>query len=113
MANAPKNHGISLESVTFYLDAVERDRLDSMGAGGRASEVIALRERLLRLPEDSFQATVTSIRALLADHDGRGPLNTNANTSSNDKQDQSRKLYDETRTVRTGGAGGILSKVKT
>lgn len=109
MATIPKKHGISLEDVTFYLDAVERDRLDSTGAGGKAGEVLALRDKLLRLPDESFRSTVSSIRALIADLDeSKG---SRLGSGSNDARDSGRKLYEETRASRSGGARGTLGKV--
>ena len=109
MATSLKKHGISLESVTFYLDGVERDRLDSMGAGAKTGEVIALRDQLLKLPDEAFNAAVKSVKALVAE--SKDSSNAGKNASFSESKEAGRKLYDETRARGSGGARGALAKV--
>ena len=109
MGTLHKKHGISLESVTFYLDGVERDRLDSMGAGAKTGEVIALRDQLLKLPDEAFHAAVKSVKALVAE--SKDSSTAGKNTSFAESREAGRQLYDETRSKGAGGARGALTKV--
>ncbi len=93
---------IKIEDVYFYFDGVERDRLDASGMSRRSGEVLALRERLLKLPEAEFDVVIRTLRQVIsesADDAGAKPQG----------QQRARVLYDNIRTV--GGASAASTKV--
>jgi hypothetical protein len=109
MSRDPKKHDISLQAVTFYLDGVERNRLDAAGPGGKAGEAIAIRDQLLKLSDDAFKSTIKTMKALIVEA-------SDANGLAGHKADQeaksaARSLYDESRAVRGAGSRGTLGKV--
>lgn len=109
MSTSRKKHGISLEDIAFYLDGVERDRLDSVGPGGKTSEAIAIRDKLLRLPDDAFNAAIKSMKALVADVGVGGAKG--QREAAEESLASGRRLYDESRATGSAGARGTLSKV--
>jgi hypothetical protein len=105
MASAKKKPGVKLEDLYFYFDSVERDSLDAAGISRRSSEVLALRERLLRMPEEEFDAAIKTMRSLCTDAprgDGEG---------REARGQKARQLYEQTRARPSGGSGGKTSKV--
>lgn len=56
---------ITLTDLHFYFDAQAKDRLDIAGPARRSCEVIALRERLMNLPEPDFDAAIRTIQKLV------------------------------------------------
>ena len=93
---------IKIEDVYFYFDGVERDRLDASGMSRRSGEVLALRERLLRLPEAEFDVVIRTLRQVISessDDVGTKPQG----------QQRARVLYDKVRTF--GGASAASTKV--
>lgn len=106
MAPPKKKIGVKLEDLYFYFDAVERDSLDAAGVSRRSSEVLALRERLMRLPEGQFDAAIKTIRSVVEDAPkGDGE-------TKDQKRAKARQLYDQTASgSRSGSSGGKTSKV--
>lgn len=106
MAPSKKKASVRLEDLYFYFDAVERDSLDSAGVSRRSSEVLALRERLMRLPEGEFDAAIKTMKSICDDvPQGDGE-------SKAAKAAKARQLYDQTSTTgRPGSSGGKTSKV--
>ena len=63
---------VTLEDVAFYLDAIDRDRLDASGASRRASELSALRTNMMRLSDEAFETAMRTIRHIVADATAEG-----------------------------------------
>lgn len=103
---APKKKtNVRFEDLCYYFDAVERDRLDTAGTSRKSSEILALRERLLKLPESEFDAAIKTVKTLVdetahGDEDDKGG-----------RGQRARQLYDQTRPGSRGGSGGKTSKV--
>jgi hypothetical protein len=57
----------SLESLWFYFDSIERDRLDFTGLDRKSSQLITLRSKLLKLSEAKFDAAIKTIEKLVED----------------------------------------------
>lgn len=57
---------IKLGDLMFYFDSQERDRLDFGRLGRKSGQVLALREKLMKLPGEEFEATMKSIEAIVA-----------------------------------------------
>ena len=91
---------VRLEDVCFYFDGVERDRLDAAGWARKSGEVLALRERLLRLPEAEFDAVIKTVRAVIAEPGDEGG-------KKSDAPPKARLLYDSIR------PGSIASSATT
>jgi hypothetical protein len=106
----PKDPGIQLDQVEYYFDAVDRDRLEAAGTSRKSGEVLALRERLLKLPDGQFEAAMKTVRALVeeaARNDGReGPEETGV------RRRAARTLYDGVAASKgRGNAGSSTGKV--
>lgn len=67
MSAKNNNNGICLESLWFYFDAIERDCMDLGMLDRKASQVQALRGKLLRLPQAQFDATIKTLEKLVED----------------------------------------------
>lgn len=86
-----KKPGVRLEDVAFYFDAVERDRLDSAGTSRKSGEVLALREKLLKLPDEEFEATLKTVKGLLT------PVKEDEDQQPGNRRNRARQLFDQTR----------------
>lgn len=109
MNSPPKNDQFSLADIAYYLDGVERDRMDAVGASGKTGEVIAIRDLLLQLPDEHFKATIQSVKALVADA-RRNPQGQNSR-ERNPGPAAAAALYDDSRLARTGSTGRTVGKV--
>jgi hypothetical protein len=109
MSSNSKKHDISLEAVTFYLDGVERNRLDTSGPGGKAGEAIAIRDQLLKLSDEAFHSAIKTMKALIVEASDN--KNVDGRTSDQEARGAARKLYDESRSTRGSGTRGTLGKV--
>ena len=56
---------VAIGDLFYYFDAKERDRLDAGGVGRKQSTYLAVREKLLRLPDAQFDAAMKAIEALV------------------------------------------------
>lgn len=99
-----KKATVKLEELMFYFDGVERDRLDAAGTSRKTGEVLALRDRLLRLPDDEFDATIKTVKGLLTEERNDG----SDDASRARRSAEAQKLFTET---RGAGGGGRTSKV--
>ncbi len=54
MSGASKSQTIDVSELQYYFDAVERDSLDRQSHSRRSSEVLAIRDKLLTLPDKDF-----------------------------------------------------------
>jgi len=91
---------INLADVCFYFDAVERDLMDAAGQSRKCGELLALRDRLLKLPEAEFEAAIKTLRGITDDKKSSGQA------SSSELQRGAQALYGEARPNRSGGSGG-------
>ena len=92
---------VKIEDVCFYFDGVERDRLDAAGMSRRSGEVLALRERLMKLPEAEFDAVIRTLRQLIEDK-------VDPNATKGQGPERARLIYDA---VRSGSSGAATTKV--
>lgn len=56
---------IRIDDLYYYFDAKERDRLDAGGLGRRQNSYLAMREKLLRLPDAQFDAAMRALDSLV------------------------------------------------
>lgn len=56
---------ITLDELHYYFDAKEKDSIDSGGYSRKSREVLALRDRLLALPDKDFEVTIKAMRSLV------------------------------------------------
>jgi hypothetical protein len=64
MSNEAKK-GINLENLWFYFDSIERDCMDLGMLDQKATQVQALKGKLLRLPKAEFEAAIKTIEKLV------------------------------------------------
>ena len=64
MSIDPKQ-GINVENLWFYFDSIERDCMDLGMLDKKATQVLALRGKLLRLPNAEFDAAIKTIQKLV------------------------------------------------
>ena len=105
---APKKKSIHvrLEELCFYFDGVERDRMDSSGTSRKSAEILALRDRLLKLPDENFDAAIKTVKSLVDDVNTKDGDDARATRGAKGKA-----LYDQVRGQGRGGTGGGTSKV--
>ena len=60
-----KNDRITPENLCYYFDSIERDASDHRGASERAAQLLALREQLLALAPEEFDAVLHGLRGML------------------------------------------------
>lgn len=93
----------SLEDMFFYFDAVERDRMDGGAQARKASELLALREQLVRLPDAEFDTVMKTVRSVLKDQ----TLDEDETAAGKARRRRSSiELYQETEAAKVGGGGG-------
>ena len=100
---------VTLEDVAFYLDAVDRDRLDASGASRRAAELTALRANMMRLSDEAFETAMRTIRHIIAETTGEG---TRDGKAQNDAQKRrlGAELYERS-AGRSLGASAATQKI--
>ena len=64
---AKRDQNITVENLCFYFDAVQQDALDLGRTSLKSSKVLALRQKLLSLPEPEFDAAIKTIEKLVDD----------------------------------------------
>jgi hypothetical protein len=96
MSGASKSQMIDVSELQYYFDAVERDSLDRQSHSRRSSEVLAIRDKLLTLPDKDFEAAVQTIKNILTP---TGPKTPGAEENKVKKQ-QAADLYEKTRTEK-------------
>jgi len=96
--------GVKLDDLYFYFDAVDRDRIDGSGRDRRASELLALRERLLKMPEPAFEAAIKTIRSVV-----ESPADADDAPGSPSRRKQATTLYEEARGPLA--SSGAVSKI--
>jgi len=100
---------VGLNDLMFYFDSQAKDRMDTGAYGRRSGQVLALRERLLSLPEGEFDMAIKTIGKLV-DNGGRG-----SNQSSDElslRQRNARALYEKVEQTQASGASAEeISKI--
>lgn len=86
----------SVAELARYFDGSERDRIDQTGHSRRVSDLMALREQLLRLPDDTYEATINAMRALL-DQSRTGQVGENDKKAKKRNPDAAKELYENAR----------------
>ncbi|WP_218109857.1 hypothetical protein [Oligoflexus tunisiensis] len=84
---------IDVSELQYYFDAVERDSLDRQSHSRRSSEVLAIRDKLLTLPDKDFEAAVQTIKNILTPTGGQAP----GSEENKVKKQQAADLYEKTR----------------
>ncbi|HYX33829.1 MAG TPA: hypothetical protein VE954_12005 [Oligoflexus sp.] len=92
MSGASKSQTIEVSELQYYFDAVERDSLDRLNHSRRSSEVLAIRDRLLTLPDKDFEVAVQTIKNILTPGSGKAMAD-----DSKVKKQQATDLYEKTR----------------
>lgn len=95
MSGASKSQTIDVTELQYYFDAVERDSLDRQSHSRRSSEVLAIRDRLLTLPDKDFEAAVQTIKNILTPGGGKP-----AGDEQKAKKQQAADLYERTRSEK-------------
>ncbi|MCX6129599.1 MAG: hypothetical protein NTX25_11110 [Proteobacteria bacterium] len=65
MASDPKQRAIDVSDLQYYFDAIERDSLDRMSHSRRSSQVLAIRDKLLTMPDSDFALALQTIKNIL------------------------------------------------
>lgn len=95
--------GVRVEDLCHYFDGVERDRLDAQGHSRKSGELLLLRDRLLRLPDERFDAAMKAMKSLV----DIGPEGGDEEPS--EKRGRALRLYEGARPAR--GVSGLAGKV--
>lgn len=93
MAADPKSKIIVVSDLQYYFDAVERDSLDRQSHSNRSTHVLAIREKLLTMPDKDFEAAVQTIKNILSPGSGKPTASDEQKT----KKQQATELYEKAR----------------
>lgn len=85
-----RDDDIDLDAIAFYFDAVAKDRYDQGVLSRRHGQVLALREKLLQLPEGQFDLAIKTIQKMVTD----GSTPTIDNKQRYELQKQAKMLYE-------------------
>jgi hypothetical protein len=92
MTNDSKK-GINLESLWFYFDSIERDCMDLGMLDQKATQVQALKGKLLRLPKAEFEAAIKTIEKLV---DGNARVQDDKKNDEQQRKRASLELFEKT-----------------
>jgi len=99
---------IEVRQIEYYFDSVIRDRLDTGGISRRNATLMALREKLVKLPDAQFDAAVKMLEAFLS-----APSDVSQSTSDSSRQSQAAEMYEQAKrvlvNVKTAGAEAVKS----
>ena len=91
MSNVHKK--IDLQDVVFYLDGVACDRRDSLPSGRKIGEIIALKDQLLTMPDEDFNATIKALKGMVGPQGSDAPAR--GQQRDNGKMDEAKELFDQ------------------
>ena len=60
-----QNDDIDLEDLRYYFDSQRRDSIDSSRVGRKSGQVLALRNKLLSLPEEEFNVAIRTLEQMV------------------------------------------------
>jgi hypothetical protein len=69
-----KEQSVHLDELSFYFDAVAKDRYDQGTLSRRNGQVLALRERLLSMPEYEFDAAMKTMEKIVGQSPQHSPV---------------------------------------
>ena len=78
-----KESSIKIADLFFYFDGQERNRIDQGRVGRKTGQVMALREKLLSLPEPEFDVAIRTIENIVTPINGAGQAVTASGTRIN------------------------------
>ncbi len=58
---------ISLDDLSYYFDSQMKDAVDFGSYGQKTGAVLALRQKLMKLPEDEFDVAIKTIEKIVGD----------------------------------------------
>lgn len=102
MSNDAKK-GINLENLWFYFDSIERDCMDLGMLDHKATQVQALKGKLLKLPKAEFDAAIKTIEKLV---EGSNGMQENKKNEEVQRKRASLELFE-----KTAAAGDTKSSV--
>ncbi len=102
MSSDPKQ-GINVENLWFYFDSIERDCMDLGMLDKKATQVLALRGKLLRLPNAEFDAAIKTIQKLV---DTNHPSPEEKRLKETERKRASIELFE-----KTAAAGDVKASV--
>jgi hypothetical protein len=102
MSSDPKQ-GINVENLWFYFDSIERDCMDLGMLDRKATQVLELRGKLLRLPTAEFNAAIKTIEKLV---DTKSPSAEEKKMKEVERKRASIELFE-----KTASAGDVKASV--
>ena len=81
--------GISIHNLCYYFDGVERERLDTGALNRKSGEWLAMRTKLVQLPDATFEVVMRSISSFV---DSVAPASTSPSTPAAKRADRDRAL---------------------
>ncbi len=86
----------TVDELERYMDGSERDRIDLVGHSKRVGDLLSLREQLLRLPDDAYDATIFAMRSILS-HATNGDSGKTETNGKKPNSDAAKELYESAR----------------
>lgn len=87
------NKKITLEDLFFYFDSKERDRFDQGKLGQKNAQILSLREKLMRLPMEEFEATIKTISKMVDNYNNI--KESDQKEDNKQKELEARELYNK------------------
>lgn len=102
---------VPLDEIERYFDGSTRDRIDLTGHSRRAADLLQLREMVLRLPEDAYDATIAAMKGLL--QQATTGQNARADSQKSNRSEASKRFLEAVRpsTSATSSSGAHTKQV--
>jgi hypothetical protein len=85
-----KKKPVTFGDVSFYFDGVASYRQDQSGLGRRNAHILALREKLLSISEQEFDAIISTMNKMV---EGKPVVTDDKNYRAQQKMDEANMLY--------------------
>jgi len=100
----------TVDELERYMDGSERDRIDLVGHSKRVSDLLSLREQLLRLPDEAYDAAIFAMRSILSQA-SKGDSGKSEQNGNKRHSDAAKELYEAARKKASSSSVKSIGKV--
>ena len=95
-----------LDELRYYFDAEQRDSIDRGSVSRKSGEVLALREKMVLLPDQKFDLAMRTIKKMVDES-----LPSEPTESKEEKAENAETLYNHTESSQSGDAVSSVSAI--